>query len=272
MIKDLIKLANHLDKLGLTMEANSVDYLIKSAQATGRVSALKHLLQDTLREHGYKVGKPEDPENIDDSGSPRYINVPLDVTSNSWGNTDQAWFAFANNVLRIPAIATDWQTVAPTIGQGYKGTLAGMMNLLEDFAGGGRARVGADMGHQGTEELAEQTDALQRGIEDKVPILMAPDAAQRGFEFEERRDDLEREAYRANPPAQPKPDVPASGQVARPEQTGETTWEYAGWTQVRNPNGTIKHYIDDGGRTLHSPMANTRISGYSLNDAPWVQQ
>ena len=274
MFQKVIKLANELDKMGLVKEADEIDMLMKSA---GRTADFKRLLADVLRDKGYTVGREGDPENEGVS----VIDIPLNTASDSWGNTNQAWFTFANHVLRMPEIATDWRTIAPSIGRGYSKGLSGMMDLVQDFSYGGRARVGADLG---SDSLAEQTDERTSQIQmenlfDEYDTIMGTD---RDSEGQIRGEEFQRARESVTPPSRPTqeapeapelPDAPSDmGQVARPEETGETTWKHAGWTQVRNPDGSVKHYIDDRGQRLTTLMPNTVIGGLPLEQVPWMQQ
>ena len=67
-----------------------------------------------------------------------------------------------------------------------------------------------------------------------------------------------------------------SGPVA---QEGLAQWKAGGWTQFRNADGTVAHYIDDRGSRLDSVLPNTVIGGRSiaqvgskpLGNVHWVQ-
>ena len=163
MYKELVSIANELDRRGLVEEAGRVDIFLKLAGATGRNSALKILLKEVLENSGYTV-----------SDNPGEADLHLDTRSDSWGNLNQAWFAFAKHVLEIEEAATQWTEVAAKIGTGYKPTRGGMMDLLQDFAQGGRAQAGADLGTLGRGGLAKQTETQQKSID---CLLYTSDAA-----------------------------------------------------------------------------------------------
>jgi len=222
MYKELIIIANELDKRGLTKEADTLDLLLKSAQATGRNSALKILLKEVLERHGYTV-----------SDNPGEADLHLDTRSNSWGNLNQAWFAFAKHILEIEEVATQWTEVSAKIGTGYRPTRGGMMDLLQDFTQGGRAQVGANLGTLGRGGLAEQTEARKKSIEDQRAVNTAlepfgnavteitgkDDRHNRAHDFRETREEAEAQALAAATKAE-RPDlVEPSLDVENPEES-----------------------------------------------------
>jgi hypothetical protein len=159
----------------------------------------------------------------------------------------------------MPEIATDWQSIAPTIGTGYSDGMDGMMDLLRDFKSGGREQVGVDLY---SEDIAEQTETLQQNITtqrerhefDKENIINPEgthrladairfDSERERLEEEARIADRERAAQEARLLAQNEVDS-GSGDVAH-LGPAETTWTHAGWTQVRSPDGTVAYYVDD---------------------------
>jgi hypothetical protein len=197
MYQELTSIANELDRRGLTKEAGSVDLLLKLAQATGRKSALKILLKQILENHGYSV-----------SDNPGEADIHLDTKSNNWGNLNEAWFAFGKHVLEIDEVATQWVDVASKLGTGYKPTIGGMMDLLQDFAQGGRFQVGGNLGTLGQGGLAEQTKMQQDSIESQrtvntalepfgstVEALTGKDSTfNRSHDFRETREEAEAQA------------------------------------------------------------------------------
>ena len=96
--------------------------------------------------------------------------VGLNTRSNLWGNLNEAWFKFANHVLEISEVASNWAGVSRKIGRGYRPTIGGMMDLLEDFSLGGRALVGAKLDTLGEGALAEQTPERKKRLEGEVAL------------------------------------------------------------------------------------------------------
>ena len=74
MKKELIKLANHLDRIGLVKEANYIDIIIKSATLDKEEEGLLNRLKNLFMER--------DPvENEEDNVN---TNVPFDIKLNMW--------------------------------------------------------------------------------------------------------------------------------------------------------------------------------------------
>mgnify|MGYP001807493596 FL=1 len=249
----LIKIANELDRRRLIREADYLDRIIRLAQSKGSRSDLKILLKKVLENHGYTV-----------SDNPGEADLHLNTQSNSWGKLDDAWFKFAKHVLQIEEVATDWKTAAPKIGSGYKPTIGGMIDLLQDFVQGGRAQVGANLGTLGEGGLADQTDALKESIDDQRELntalesFTAPNPEEdtplnRSREFRETREELEEEARKRRRRKRSEDDLIAkdtgnlppeseASALTGPDESAEGVYTWGSWNQRRNSQGLVTGY------------------------------
>lgn len=226
----LIGVTDRLREMGLINEASQVGLILKTAQAAGKFSVLKILLKELLEEHGWTV-----------SSKAGEADVHLDVSSNGWGKLDKAWGLFANHLLGAAEVATNWQGMSSKIGRGYRPTVDGMIDLLEDFSVGGRNLSGANLGTFGEGGLAEQSSTSKEVIESDRTFLSALDALSEN-PFAERRKELMR-SIKKRPSDATKSVPPESGEYATISPVDESgVFRWAEWEQRRDSAGIVTGY------------------------------
>ena len=152
--KELVKLANDLDRIGRKDLADRVDNILKEARTPGIVKALRILLA----------------EHLDSKG----LEHNLDKESDKWGSDLQsAWEDWTANIGR-PDIGTDWQGKAKEYG--YEPTVQGMWSFIGDYKGEGYVGRGG-LSEEGIEKALPKHyyDSYMRAAEPQRAAIRADD-------------------------------------------------------------------------------------------------